>query len=330
MPEQNIAPPAGKAGTIEVGSVDVVIPIYNESDNIDALLGRSLQALSSAPYAFRLLLVDDGSSDDSVGKIRGWIAKEPGKIMLVRLNRNYGQHAAIIAGFEHCDADAVVTIDADLQNPPEEIPALIAKMQEGYDVVGSVRRIRKDNVLRRLASRTMNRLVRRLTKVNMTDYGCMLRAYHRDVIKAILQCEERFIYIPVLANSFATHSVEVMVEHHERAAGDSKYNYWKLFTLFFDILTGTTFMPLRLLTVLGVGMCGASAIFGALLLVLRFCYGTAWGAYGVFTLFGVLFFFVGIQFFTFGVMGEYICRISMDVRKRPKYLIASMEGAVKE
>jgi len=313
--------------THPVNSVDVVVPVYNESANIDALLERLLAALTPLPCAFRILLVDDGSADDSVELIRKWIAKRPENVALLCLNRNYGQHAAIIAGFEACKAEAVVTIDADLQNPPEEIPRLLAKMREGFDIVGSIRKSRRDNFFRKTASKIMNFLVRRLTKVNMRDYGCMLRVYRKGIIDAMLQCEERFIYIPVLANSFARTATEIEVDHAERAAGASKYNFWKLLTLFFDILTGTTFMPLRLLVFLGGLMCAASTLFGALLIALRLYHGSIWAAHGVFTLFAVLFFFVGVPFLAFGILGEYICRISMDVRQRPKYLIASKEGA---
>lgn len=303
------------------------MPVFNESANINALIERLLKAMTPLSYAFRILLIDDGSSDNSVELIKKWIEKHPRNVALLCLNRNYGQHAAIIAGFEACKADAIVTIDADLQNPPEEIPRLLAKMEEGYDIVGSIRKSRRDNLFRKTASKIMNFLVRKLTKVNMRDYGCMLRVYRKEIINAMLQCGERFIYIPVLANSFASSATEIDVEHSERAAGTSKYNFWKLLTLFFDILTGTTFMPLRLLVFLGGMMCGISTLFGALLIILRIMYGSIWGAQGVFTLFAVLFFFVGVQFLAFGILGEYICRISMDVRQRPKYLIASKEGA---
>lgn len=312
---------------IEVKSVDVVVPVFNEEANVDALLGRCVEALSKTSYKYRILLVDDGSRDGTVAKIMSWIDCHPDQVALVRLNRNYGQHAAIIAGFERCTADAVVTIDADLQNPPEEISRLLDKMREGFDVVGSVRQGRKDTLLRKVPSLCMNFLVRRLTRVEMRDFGCMLRAYHIGIVKAILSCSERFIYIPVLANSFARSAVEIDVGHSDRAAGESKYNYWKLFALFFDILTGSTFMPLRILTFAGVALSVASVFFGLFLIVLRLCFGAAWAVFGVFTLFGVLFFFLGIQFLAFGLLGEYICRIGMDVRRRPKYLVAWEDGA---
>ncbi len=313
----------------KIKSVDVVIPVYNEEGNLAPLTDRLLKAMQPVDYDFRLLFVDDGSSDSSVSIIRRWIEKYPKNIGLICLNRNYGQHAAIIAAFENCNADVVVTIDADLQNPPEAIPKLIEKVQEGYDVVGSIRGGgRKDKLFRKTASFAKDHMVRKITNSNMRDSGCMLRAYRLNIVKAVLMCRERFVYIPALANTFAKRSTEIVVEHSERAAGESKYNVWKLMQLFFDILTGSTFMPLRFLTVLGGVMCMVSVCFGILLIFLRIVYGAIWGGDGIFTLFGILFFFVGLQFLAMGILGEYICRISMDVRERPKYFIMSKEGSV--
>lgn len=312
----------------KIHSVDVVIPAYNEELNLDKFIERSINALKDKEYSGRLIFVDDGSSDKSADIVRKYIRQYPENIMLVSLNRNYGQHAAIIAGFESCRADVIVTIDADLQNPPEGIPMLIEKMKEGdYDIVGSLRGGgRKDNLFRKLASGAKEYLVRRITKSNIRDSGCMLRAYKKAIIDVVLQCNEKFIYIPVLANSFARKTAEITIDHSERAAGHSKYDAWKLLQLFFDILTGSTFMPLRILTVFGGVMASVSMFFALLLILLRIFFGAVWAGNGVFTLFGILFFFMGVQFFVFGLIGEYICRISMDVRQRPKFIVASKEG----
>ena len=314
----------------KINSVDVVVPVYNEGLNLDKVIERSLNALKGRDYSYRLIFVDDGSADNSRDIVRKWIQQYPENITLVSLNRNYGQHAAIIAGFENYTADVIVTIDADLQNPPEGIPMLIDKMKEGnYDIVGSLRGGgRKDNFFRKLASGAKEHLVRRITKSNIRDSGCMLRAYRKAIIDVVLQCNEKFIYIPVLADSFAKKTTEIIIEHAERAAGESKYNAWKLLQLFFDILTGSTFMPLRFLTVFGGIMAAVSILFALLLILLRLFFGAVWAGNGLFTLFGILFFFMGIQFFVFGLIGEYICRISMDVRQRPKFIVASKEGKV--
>jgi undecaprenyl-phosphate 4-deoxy-4-formamido-L-arabinose transferase len=239
----------------------------------------------------------------------------------VLLLRNFGQHAAILAGFERSRGDIVVTLDADLQNPPEEIPKLLAAMDAGYDVVGSVRVPREDGALRRVASNIVNRVVRQTTRVMMHDYGCMLRAYRRAVVDAMLRCPERSTFIPVLANSFARKTTEVEVSHNRRAAGSSKYSVWRLITLQFDMLTSMTTFPIRLLTVLGAVISALGMAFGAFLLVARLIFGSGWAAQGVFTLFAVLFFFVGAQFLALGLVGEYVGRIYVDVRGRPRYVV---------
>jgi len=314
----------------KINSVDVVVPAYNEELNLDALIERSINVLRDKEYFYRLIFVDDGSTDKSGDVIRKWIKNYPENIALISLNRNYGQHAAIIAGFESCTADVIVTIDADLQNPPEGIPMLVDKMKEGnYDIVGSLRGGgRKDTIFRKTASWAKEYLVHKITKSNIRDSGCMLRAYKKAIIDIVLQCNEKFVYIPVLANSFARKTTEITIEHSERAAGESKYNAWKLLQLFFDILTGSTFMPLRFLTVFGGIMAVVSIFFALLLIALRIFFGAVWAGNGVFTLFGILFFFIGIQFFVFGLIGEYICRISMDVRQRPKFIVGSKEGKI--
>lgn len=313
----------------QVNFVDIIVPVFNEEENLNLLLERTTKSLENVPYKYRIILVDDGSSDRSTDIIREWITKKPENIVLICLNRNYGQHAAIIAGFENCDADVIITIDADLQNPPEAIPTLVQKVQEGYDIVYTTRGGgRKDNIFRRASSILKDYMVRKITRSNMRDSGCMLIAYRKEIIDVVLRCNERFIYIPVLANSFTKKTTEIVVEHAKRAYGESKYNFWKLLQLFFDILTGSTFMPLRFLTIFGGMMCIAGLSAGILLIILRLLFGSAWAMNGVFTLFGVLFFFVGVQFFVFGIFGEYICRISMDVRNRPKFVIASKEGNI--
>jgi undecaprenyl-phosphate 4-deoxy-4-formamido-L-arabinose transferase len=172
----------------------------------------------------------------------------------------------------------------------------------------------------------VNLMVRRSTGVILHDYGCMLRAYRRRVVDAMLACRERSTFIPVLANLFARRVTEIPVEHAERAAGTSKYSFLKLINLQFDLLTCMTAGPLRLLSWLGGGISALSVLFGAMLLVLRFAYGADWAGQGVFTLFAVLFFFVGAQFVALGLLGEYIGRIHGDVRERPRYILERVVG----
>lgn len=307
-------------------AVSVVIPVFNEEQNLDELLRRCLDACDSTGESFEIIFVDDGSSDRSAKIVSEAAEQNPGKVIAVLLNRNYGQHAAVLAGFAEATGDLVITLDADLQNPPEEIPALVRKMQEGFDVVGTVRTPRQDTLFRRVASRIVNRAARRATGVTMHDYGCMLRAYQRHVIEAMLQCHERSTFIPVLANSFARNAAEIEVSHAERSGGDSKYSLWSLINLQFDLLTSMTTFPLRLLSVLG-GLISLTGVgFGVFLLVMRVVQGAGWAAEGVFTLFAILFMFVGAQFVGMGLLGEYIGRIYHDVRARPRYFVDRVVG----
>jgi undecaprenyl-phosphate 4-deoxy-4-formamido-L-arabinose transferase len=249
-----------------------------------------------------------------------------GEVKALLLYRNAGQHNAILCGFAHAQGDIMVTLDADLQNPPEEIGRLVEKIEEGFDVVGSVRQDRQDAAFRKIFSGMVNLMVRRSTGVILHDYGCMLRAYRRKVVEAMLTCRERSTFIPVLANLFAKRVTEIPVGHAERAAGTSKYSFYKLINLQFDLLTCMTAGPLRLLSWVGMGISALSVAFAALLLVLRFVYGAEWAGQGVFTLFAVLFFFTGAQFVALGLMGEYVGRIHGDVRERPRYLLDRVVG----
>jgi undecaprenyl-phosphate 4-deoxy-4-formamido-L-arabinose transferase len=307
-------------------SVSVVIPVYNEEPNLPELLERCLRACASMGNPFEIILVDDGSKDASARLIAEAAEEHPGKIVGMLLNRNYGQHAAIMAGFSAVKGEIVVTLDADLQNPPEEIPKLVQKMEEGYDVVGTVRTPRQDPLFRKIASNLINRVVQRSTGVLMHDYGCMLRAYRRAIVKAMLRCRERSTFIPVLANSFARNTTEIEVHHETRTGGVSKYNLWRLINLQFDLLTSMTTLPLRLLSVIGALISALGIGFGLFLLLMRLIHGPGWAAEGVFTLFAVLFVFVGAQFIGMGLLGEYIGRIYQDVRARPQYFVQRVVG----
>lgn len=302
-------------------AVSIVIPVFNEEECLDELVARCIKASDELELSYEIILVDDGSSDTSAQKISDFSELYSGKIVGVLLNRNYGQHAAVMAGFAESRGGIVITLDADLQNPPENIPALVSKMREGFDVVGSIRMNRQDSAFRKICSAFINKVVQKTTGVMMNDYGCMLRAYRRNVIDAMLKCSERSTFIPVLANSFAKKTTEIEVTHAERAVGTSKYSLWKLINLQFDLLTSMTTFPLRLLSVIG-GLISAFGIgLGVLIMALRILHGPHWAAEGVFTLFAVLFVFVGAQFLAMGLMGEYIGRIYYDVRARPRYLV---------
>jgi undecaprenyl-phosphate 4-deoxy-4-formamido-L-arabinose transferase len=304
----------------------IVIPVFNETASLDELLDRVLTSCQLLNRPFEVILVDDGSRDGSAQKIVEAAEHFDPNVVGVLLNRNYGQHAAVMAGFAESRGDVVVTLDADLQNPPEEIPRLVAAIEEGVDVVGTVRMDRQDSLFRRLASRIVNRAAQKATGVNMRDYGCMLRAYRRPIVKAMLLCHERSTFIPILANSFAARTAEIEVRHAERSKGDSKYSVWKLINLQFDLLTSMTTAPIRLLSVLGLFLSMAGMLVGVILLGGRLMYGSDWAVGGVLTLMAGLFIFMGVQMIGLGLLGEYIGRIYHDVRARPRYFVRQVIG----
>ena len=308
--------------------ISLVIPVYNEEKNIKTLMQRLTPIMQGIGSPYEIILVDDGSSDGSLALLRKF-ADRP-EVKVVELTRNYGQHAAIMAGFSLVKGEIVITLDADLQNPPEEIPRLVAKMTEGnFDVVGTIRRGRKDSLFRILPSKVVNMITRRITGVKLRDWGCMLRAYRRPVVERMISCHEHATFIPALATYFGKRVTEIEVAHEERYGGKSNYPLRKLINLQFDLVASFSDFPLKLLLYGGVGMALLGTVFGLVLAVARLSYGAAWAAEGVFTLFAILFLFVGMQFFALGLIGEYIGRIYREVRKRPEYVIEQIYSSDK-
>lgn len=299
--------------------LSVVIPVYNEEQGLAALFARLYPALDALHLNYEVLFVNDGSRDRSAAMLREQFQKRPDVTRVVLLAGNFGQHMAILSGFAHCRGERVVTLDADLQNPPEEIRKLLARMDEGYDYVGGVRQQRQDVSWRRHASWAMNRLREKITHVVMSDQGCMLRAYSRDIINAINHSREVNTFIPALAYTYSRNPGEVEVAHEERAAGESKYSLYKLIRLNFDLVTGFSVVPLQIFSLVGVSLSVFSALFVLYLALRRIFIGPE--VDGVFTLFGILFFLIGVILFGIGLLGEYIGRIYEQVRQRPRYLI---------
>ena len=297
--------------------LSVIIPVYNEEAILPALFMRLYPALDALGVNYEVLFINDGSRDHSAALLKDQFLARPAVTRVILFNANYGQHLAIMAGFEYCRGERIVTLDADLQNPPEEIGKLLAAMDRGHDYVGSIRESREDSLWRHLASRLMNRLRERITKIRMTDQGCMLRAYSRDIIKAIVSTREVSTYIPALAYTFAANPVEVTVTHAERAAGESKYPLYKLIRLNFDLVTGFSLMPLQLFSLVGIALSLVSGAFVVFLAIRRLIIGPE--AEGLFTLFGISFFLNGILLFGIGLLGEYVGRIYQQVRERPRF-----------
>ncbi len=306
--------------------ISLVIPVFNEENNLPALMARTLPVMRAMKRAFEVILIDDGSRDRSLEILKEFARKEP-EVRIVELTRNYGQHAAILAGFSMVRGRMVVTLDADLQNPPEEIPRLIETMEAGdFDVVGTIRRGRKDSLFRILPSKIVNMVARQITGVRMTDWGCMLRAYRRPVVERMSECHEHSTFIPALATHFGKRVTEIEVAHEERHGGKSNYPLRKLINLQFDLVASFSELPIKLIMYGGVLMAAMGVCFGLVLAVARLVYGALWAAQGVFTLFAILFVFVGVQFFALGIIGEYIGRIYREVRKRPEYVIERVYG----
>ncbi len=303
-------------------TVSIIIPVYNEQEGLAQLFERLYPAMDQIGRQYEIIFIDDGSQDRSVAMLREQFEKIPDKTRVIVLARNAGQHMAILAGFAHSRGDYVITLDADLQNPPEEIAKLVAAMDAGSDYVGTVRVRRHDVLWRKAASRLMNRIRERTTQLKITDQGCMLRGYHRAVVDAINSCVEVSTYVPALGYTFARHPTEIEVAHAERAVGQSKYSLYRLIRLNFDLMTGFSVAPLQFFSMAGMGIAMLSLLFVLYLAIRRLIQGPE--AEGVFTLFGIVFFLIGVLLMGVGVVGEYVGRIYEQVRQRPRYTVAAL------
>jgi undecaprenyl-phosphate 4-deoxy-4-formamido-L-arabinose transferase len=311
------------------GMISVVIPVYNEAANLAALWTRLDTVMGGLGRPWEVIFVDDGSADESLKMLSAFAADAPGRVRVVELARNFGQHSAILAGFKQSQGDIVVTLDADLQNPPEEIPRLIEAIDAGNDVVGGWREERQDLAFRRIASRFHNKLTSAIVGVPMHDYGCMLRAYRRHIVDTVVECDEKAAFVPALANSFAKRVAEIPVGHAERAAGDSKYNMLRLATLSLNLITGFSMIPIQALSLVGFGIFFLDALLVLLLVGHRLIYGPQEEG-AVWTLFAILFVFVGFVFVALGLIGEYVGRIYLEVRRRPTYIVRAVHGVENE
>lgn len=301
--------------------VSVVIPVFNEARTLVDLHERLARTLKELGQPWEIVFVDDGSTDGSADILRA-LHEQDRAVRVVRFARNYGQHAAVFAGMQRARGDVVVTLDADLQNPPEEIPRLLARMADGTEVVGGWRQSRQDPWPRRAASWAVNRLTSAAVGVPMRDYGCMLRAYRRPVVDRMLECQEISRFIPALANTLAASVAEIPVAHAARPDRRSRYGLFRLLRLNFDLLTGFSLLPIQAVSLSGVLVAALGLGFAVFLGIRRFLVGPE--VEGVFTLFAILFFFVGLQILALGLIGEYVGRIYQEVRRRPPYVISEI------
>ena len=306
--------------------ISIVIPMLNESENVGKLFARLFPVMDGLDESYEVIAIDDGSTDQTPRLLSEAQGQYP-QLSILTLRKNYGQHAAVMAGFEASRGLWVITLDADLQNPPEEIPKLVDAFRSGYDVVNTIRQERDDTFFRRSASRIVNELARRASGIGLNDFGCMLRGYHRDLLGPMIERKEFETFIPALAMVYACNPIEIEVGHAAREAGDSKYSLLRLFSLQLDLMMSFSLLPIRLLFLLGVGVALAGMGFGTLLLVLRLVMGPEWAGGGVFTLFAILFFFVGAQFVALGLIGEYVGRVYYEVRQRPTFMVRDVSHA---
>jgi undecaprenyl-phosphate 4-deoxy-4-formamido-L-arabinose transferase len=298
--------------------VSVLVPVLNEEESLPELHKRLHDTLNGIGKPYEIIYINDGSTDTTEALLERFHDDDK-RVKVIEFNRNYGQHMALFSGFEFARGEIIITIDADLQNPPEEIPRLVEKAEEGFEVVATYRKQRKDSLFRKLPSYIVNKITAKLVGVKLRDYGCMLRAYRRNIIDYMNMCPESSSFIPALANTFAKKITEIEVAHEERKKGTTKYSLFKLLRLNFDLMTNFSLLPIQFISMLGVVIATLGLLFAAFLLVRRFVIGPE--GEGVFTLFGILFFFVGILIFALGVIGEYVGRIYQEVRRRPRFII---------
>jgi undecaprenyl-phosphate 4-deoxy-4-formamido-L-arabinose transferase len=305
--------------------ISIVIPVYNEESCLRDLSARLYPALDALRRSYEVIFIDDGSKDKSVALLRELFQQRPAQTRIVILRGNFGQHAAIMAGFERARGEFIITLDADLQNPPEEIAKLVASYEQGHDYVGTVRMNRQDLWWRRKASQLMNWVREKISGIRMTDQGCMLRGYSRNIVDAINQTREVSTFLPALGSMYALRGTEIQVAHDERLSGKSKYSLYKLIRLNFDLMTGFSLVPLQFFSMAGIVISLLSFMFVVFLTIRRLIVGPE--AEGLFTLFAIVFLLIGITLFGIGLLGEYIGRIYLQVRKRPKYLVDAVVEA---
>ncbi len=300
--------------------LSVVIPVYNEVTNLTALHDRVIATLEPLKRSFEIVLVDDGSSDGSYALLKEIQARDP-RLRIIRLSRNFGQTPAMYAGFSHVRGRIVISLDADLQNPPEEIPKLIEKIDEGYAMVQGWREDRQDSPFRRIASRILNRTVSLAIGVRIRDLGCGLKAYRREVTDQMGRFVHHSRYVPAEMVWLGSNIAEVKVEHQERASGNSKYTLWKLLRLNFDMVASVTTFPIKFVGFLGLLLSVIGFGMGFLLLSKRVIYGN----FNPFLTVTALFFILcGIQVTALGLLCEYVSRIFIEVQNKPYYIISEV------
>nr|BET44795.1 MAG: undecaprenyl-phosphate 4-deoxy-4-formamido-L-arabinose transferase [Candidatus Aschnera chinzeii] len=305
----------------KIKKISIIIPIYNEEESLPLFLKRIITVCQQLEYIYELILIDDGSFDNSTNLITQAVNNKNCNIKAIILKRNYGQHLALIIGFKEANGDLMITLDADLQNPPEEILRLIQMAELGYDVVGTKRINRKDSFFRKIASKIINLIIIKITGHKMGDYGCMLRAYRRNIVNYIIQNNFTNTFIPILANTFANNMIEIDVSHVEREYGYSKYNFLKLINLMFDLLISFNTAPLRLLSIMASITILIFIILLILLLLFYLHINYIWNI-TMFILLSISFgIFIIIEFLNILFLNKYINKIYNCISNKSNFFI---------
>ena len=309
-------------------SLSVILPVFNEVANIEAVYSELALAIEQIPGNKQIIFVDDGSSDGTSDLLTK-IAERDNQVVVITFRRNFGQTAAMAAGFDYSKGDVVVTMDADLQNDPNDIPSLIEKMEEGYDLVAGWRFDRKDGfVLRRLPSMLANRLISWTTDVKLHDYGCTLKAFRKEVIKSIDLYGEMHRFIPAIASWMGIRLTELKVNHRPRIAGSSKYGISRTVRVVLDLITVKYLLsyssrPLQLFGLLGLLSGGAGTLITSYLVFIKLFLDQAIGGRPM-LIFGIFLMFMGLQFITVGLLGEMQTRIYHETQRKAVYVVRDL------
>ena len=310
--------------------ISVVVPLYNEEDNVQLLYEEIRGVLDTMAEQAEIVFVDDGSRDTTLAKLEAIQAGDD-HVRVVSLRRNFGQTAAMTAGFDHARGGVIITMDGDLQNDPHDIPQLVGKLNEGYDVVTGWRYDRQDPFLsRKLPSQLANRLISRVTGVGLHDYGCTLKAFRREVIDNINLYGEMHRFIPAIASGMGISFTEVKVNHRARRFGTSKYGISRTIRVVLDLIT-VKFMlsyatrPLHVFGTVGVVSSLLGVTIGLILTVQRQLFGIGL-ANRPLLLLAVLLIFMGIQFITIGLLAELVVRTYHESQKKPIYYVRKVLG----
>jgi len=298
--------------------ISIVVPVFNELDLIEELLSRIKKVCEGLRRTYEIVIVDDGSTDGSYEKLKK-IQANDNSLRIVKFTRNFGQQAAVLAGFRISKGDIIVQLDSDLQNPPEEIPKLLSAMSENIDLVTTTHRKRLDSALRVMGSRCLLKIGQMLfgdaVKLNLSSF----RALRRSVVKKIEVCKDRSRYMAVLMSWMGLPTAEIEVEHHERKKGNTKYSILNLVILSWDLVTGYSSFPLRTVTYMGMFGALLGFLMMAFLLFQRILNGIL--IEGFVVLLAVFAFFAGVQLLSIGFLGEYLGRVHHQIQERPDYIV---------